>query len=315
MAARTPPRAESGTAPATELVASLRGENAGLRAEVRDLEAEKTALSSRIETLQVQIEKLQATGAVLSRSKFGRKSERQKKPRSGRKRGQQRGAPGHGRTRRPRLKERAEKRNPPKDARVCPRCGKPYVANGERCTALVEIEVKAHKHTVVRPRWLRACECASSPKEVMAPPVARLFDNTPYGVSVWVCVLFERFVSCRPLHRVAAWLAAMGLAIAPGTLADSINLIFNSGPCDALRQHLSPSVGAWRNLAGDDQHGDDSPVPYIMVSRPGTCGSSGYHLLIVDVSRLPSAAPYIRTTESREPKRYLLKHGEPGRIP
>ena len=215
-------RLRAATARATELIASLRGTNAGLRAEVRDLEAEKTALSSRIETLQVQLEKLRATGAVLSRSMFGRKSERQKKPRSGRKRGQQRGAPGHGRTRRPRLKERAEKRNPPKDARVCPRCGKPYVANGERCTALVEIEVKAHKHTVVRPRWLRACECASSPKEVTAPPVARLFDNTPYGISVWVCVLFERFVNCRPLHRVAAWLADMGLAIAPGTLADSI---------------------------------------------------------------------------------------------
>ena len=105
---------------------------------------------------------------------------------------------------------------------MCPRCGKPYVANGERCTALVEIEVKAHKHTVVRPRWLRPCECASSPKEVTAPPVTRLFDNTPYGIGVWACVLFERFVSCRPLHRVAAWLADMGLAIAPGTLADSI---------------------------------------------------------------------------------------------
>ena len=51
--------------------------------------------------------------------------------------------------------------------------------------------------------------------------MARLFDNTPYGVSVWVCLLYERFVCCRPLHRVAAWLVDMGLAISPGTLADS----------------------------------------------------------------------------------------------
>ena len=55
-----------------------------------------------------------------------------------------------------------------------------------------------------------------------APPLARLFDNTPYGISVWVCILFERFVCCRPLHRVSAWLADMGLAISPGTLADSV---------------------------------------------------------------------------------------------
>ena len=53
--------------------------------------------------------------------------------------------------------------------------------------------------------------------------MARLFDNTPYGISVWVCILFERFVCCRPLQRVAAWLADMGLAISPGTLADSVN--------------------------------------------------------------------------------------------
>ena len=39
---------------------------------------------------------------------------------------------------------------------------------------------------------------------------------------MWVCILFERFVCCRPLHRVSAWLADMGLAISPGTLADSV---------------------------------------------------------------------------------------------
>ena len=74
----------------------------------------------------------------------------------------------------------------------------------------------------MRPRWRRSCECASSLREVTAPPVARLFEGTPYGISVWVCMLYERFACCRPLHRVAVWLADMGLAIAPGTLADSI---------------------------------------------------------------------------------------------
>ena len=99
---------------------------------------------------------------------------------------------------------------------------KPYIANGERSTTVVEIEVKAHTRRIVRPRWRRSCDCASSLPEVTAPPVSRLFDNTPYGISVWVCILFERFVCCRPLHRVSAWLADMGLAISPGTLADSV---------------------------------------------------------------------------------------------
>ena len=207
---------------ATQLIVSLRAANAGLRGEVRNLEAERTALESQVGRLQVDLAKLRSTRAVLSRSMFGRKSEQQKKPHSGRKRGQQPGSSGHGRTQRPELAERTEKRNPPNDARTCSCCGKPYVANGERCTTIIEVEVKAHKRRIVRPRWRRSCDCTSSAREVTAPPVARLFENTPYGISVWVCVLFERFVCCRPLHRVAAWLADMGLAVSPGTLGDSV---------------------------------------------------------------------------------------------
>ena len=207
---------------ATELIAALREKNARLRAEVRDLKCENAALASRVEKLEVDLDKLRSTRSVLSKALYGSRSERQKKPGTGRSRGQQRGAAGHGRTQRPGLRQKKETRDPPEDARVCPRCGKPYAANGERCTTLFEIDVEAYENTIVRSRWRRSCECASSPRDVTAPPVARLFDTTPYGISVWVCMLYERFVCCRPLHRVAAWLADMGLAISPGTLADSI---------------------------------------------------------------------------------------------
>ena len=207
---------------ATALIASLREKNARLRAEVRDLTAENAALASRAETLQAQIDRMRSTRSVLSKALYGSRSERQKKPATGRNRGQQRGSAGHGRTQRPGLGQKKERREPPKDARVCPRCGKPYVANGERCTALFEIDVEAWENIIVRPRYRRGCDCASSPREVTAPPVTRLFETTPYGISVWACMLYERFVCRRPLHRVAAWMADMGLPISPGTLADSI---------------------------------------------------------------------------------------------
>ncbi|MCY4501875.1 MAG: transposase, partial [Alphaproteobacteria bacterium] len=207
---------------ATTLIASLREKNGRLRAEVRDLTAENAALAERVETLQAQLDRLRSTRSVLSKALYGSRSEQQKKPGTGRKRGQQRGAAGHGRTQRPGLGKKKERRDPPEDARVCPRCGKPYAANGERCTTLFEIDVEAYENTIVRSRWRRSCECASAPREVTAPPVTRLFETTPYGISVWTCMLYERFVCCRPLHRVAAWLADMGLAISPGTLADSI---------------------------------------------------------------------------------------------
>ena len=194
---------------------ALRKDNARLR------KGAKTS-RNRLETLQAQLAKLRATGTVLSKKLFGRKSEQQDKPRSQRKRGQQRGAPGHGRTQRLGLEERTEEHHPPPDTCVCARCGQPYAPNGAEQSTLVEIEVKAHKRVIRRARWRRTCECTSSPMEVSAPPVPRLFPNTPYGTSVWARFLFEHYACLRPVHRVAAWLSGQGLAVSPGTLADSL---------------------------------------------------------------------------------------------
>ena len=236
---------------ATELIASLRKKNAELRAEVRDLKGENAALVSRVEKLELDLDKLRSTRSVLSKTLYGSRSERQKKPGTGRERGQQRGAAGHGRTQRPGLKKKKEPRDPPEDARVCPRCGKPYAANGERCTTLFEIDVEAYENTIVRSRWRRSCDCACAPREVTAPPVTRLFETTPYGISVWTCMLYERFVCCRPLHRVAAWLADMGLAISPGTLADSIKRFV------PLFEPLAEAILAHQNEAAL-RHGDET---------------------------------------------------------
>ena len=179
-------------------------------------------LRTRIRTLEEDLAKLRSSRAVLSKALHGRKSEQQKKPGTGRKRGQQHGAPGHGRTPRPKLQEKTERRSPPKDARICSCCGKPYVANGERSTSLIEIAVKAHIRRIVRPRWRRGCECASSPLEAIAPPAPRLFPGTLFGTSFWARFLFEHGACMRPLCRVAAWYADQGLPVSPGTLANSL---------------------------------------------------------------------------------------------
>ena len=66
---------------------------------------------------------------------------------------------------------------------------------------VIEIAVKAHIRRIVRPRYRRGCDCASSPLEVTAPPPARLFPRTPYGTSVWARILYERFACFRPCAR------------------------------------------------------------------------------------------------------------------
>ena len=195
-------------------IKSLAGENARLRKAVR-------RTRRRIEALETQLAKLRASRATMSKRLYGRKSEQKKKPRSERKRGQQRGASGHGRTQRPGLDERTEELEVPEEARVCGCCGQPYAPNGAEVSTLVEIEVIVYKRVISRERLRRTCACASSPAEVTAPPAPRLFVRTPYGTTFWARFLFEHCACFRPLRRVAAWFSSQGLAVSPGTLANS----------------------------------------------------------------------------------------------
>ena len=227
-----------------ETIEALRKSNERLGKKIEDLRARNAWLEARVAQLR-------SSQAVLSKTAFGSRSEKQETPRSERKRGQQRGAPGHGRTQRPTLEEKAEEHNPPKDARVCSCCGMPYVANGENSSTVLEIEVKAHTRRIVRPRWRRGCHCASSPLEVSAPPAPRLFPRTPYGTSVWACFLFERYACLRPLHRVAAWMSDQGLPISAGTLADSAPRFL------PLFEPVAAAILAHQNRA-EVRHGDET---------------------------------------------------------
>ena len=189
-------------------------ENARLRRKVK-------GWGRRLAVQELELGRLRATRAVLSKALHGRRSEMRARPHSGRVRGQQRGVPGHGRTPRPGLEERIEEHTPPAEARRCSGCGKPYAAVGAKESVLFEIEVRAHRRVIRRPRWRRRCRCASSPAHVSAPPVPRLFPNTAYGTSVWSRMLYERYACLRPLQRVGAWLGDQGLPVSAGTLADS----------------------------------------------------------------------------------------------
>ena len=184
-----------------------------------DARKRSTIVSLRME-LEAELAKLRASRAVHAKARFGRKSERRERAGSDRPRGQRAGAAGHGRTPRPGLEKRAEVHNPAADERVCSDCGKRYVANGSDTSELIEVSVKAHARVIARPRCRRSCDCASAPPEVSAPPVARLFANTPCGTSVWARFLYERYACLRPLNRVADWLTGQGLPISAGTLAD-----------------------------------------------------------------------------------------------
>ncbi len=290
-------RARSPSAADAELRKALR-RSRRQRATIGSLTREKTRLGRRmrasrrrIERLEGQLAKLRASRTVLPKGQSGGACERQERPRSGRRRGQQPGTPVHGRTPRPGLEERTEEHNPPADARVCRGCGSPYAANGAEESALVEIEVRAHRRVIRRPRWRRTCGCASSPAEVTAPPVPRLFARTPYGTSVWSRFLFERYACLRPLHRVCGWLSDQGLPVSPGTLADSVHrlapLFEPVGAAILAHQNGSALRHAdetsWRVRALRDSDGSGYAWLWISVGR----GAAYFH---VDPSRSAEAA-------------------------
>ncbi len=190
------------------------------QARAEALERERDALKLKNAEQASELRNLRGTRAKHATARFGSKSEkRKKKEGTGNKRGQQPGKSGHGRTPRPKLKEKHERHDPPASQRTCPCCGEPYVANGSHETSIMEVHVKAHIRRIERGRWRRGCQCSSAPAEIIAPPPLRLLANTPFGISVWECVLYERFACLRPLRRVSRWLEDQGLPMAPGTIA------------------------------------------------------------------------------------------------
>ena len=261
---------------------SLRREVCTLRARVRELEQDKEAQAARIKELEAELEAARSTGAQLSKTVYGSRSEKQKKPPSDRPRGQQPGSEGHGRTPRPDLEETEEVHDVAEDARVCPCCGKPYVANGAQVSSVIEIEVKAHLRRIERPRWQQGCTCPEAPGEVTAPPVPRLFPNTMFGISVWLHVLIEHFVFFRPYRRIAAWLEGHGLPLSAGTMASNTGkfLALFAPLYEAILEHQNRATlrhadeTSWRVREFGDDGGARRGWMWVSLSADAVC----YHI-------------------------------------
>ncbi len=224
----------------------------GLRKEISRLKELTAKQAEELEELKAENERLRSARETHAKARFGRKSEKKEKSgsASGRNRGQQADKPGHGRTPRPDMERKPEAHDPPEEERVCPCCGLPYVKNGSHDSEAIEIEVRVHVRIIQRNRWRQSCTCASAPKEVSVPPVPRLFPHTPYGISFWVCFLFECYACHRPLNRVAAWMRDQGLPVSPGTLASSIHRLM---PLFApLSQAILAHLKAAAVLHGDE---------------------------------------------------------------
>jgi transposase len=185
--------------------------------------------------LKQQIAELKAKLRLRERQLFGRKSEKGHNKQDSAKseadgdkkrRGQQPGTKGHGRRDYSHLPAIEEDHDIPKSQQGCPLCGLPLVSfPGTEDSEQIEIEVKAHRRIIKRKRYKTTCSCGALPGIVTAPPPPKLIPKGIYGISVWVSVLLDKFVSLRPTYRLLADLKTHGLDMAQGTLTDDLKAI------------------------------------------------------------------------------------------
>ena len=194
---------------------------------VRELKAQalksNAALQAELDLALAQVRDLQKR-LFSTKSEQSRPSESRSKAATCRKRGQQRGTIGHGRTIESQLSERHEDIVLVKAQ--CPECGLALKGfAGTEDTQVLEIEVKAYRRVIHRHRYSPTCQCGCVSGIVTAPSPARLIARGKFGISVWTSVLLDKFAYGRPSQRLLQDLADHGLNMAPGTLAGGLQAI------------------------------------------------------------------------------------------
>ena len=200
-------------------------------------EAQYTQLKQKFDRTEAESQRKDAKIKDLQNRLFGKKSEKHGSaksekgdhPSSERKRGQQPGQRGHGRTPRPNLPVVSEVRDLPEDKKRCSCCGLPYLPKPalDEHNAFIEVEVKAHTRRIHRPAYVRnpGCHCPGTPAVITSPPPSRLIPRSPYPVSFWVEVLLSKYRYAQPTHRYLQDLCDRALPVSPGTVAGGLRAI------------------------------------------------------------------------------------------
>jgi len=222
-------------------------------------QAQYERLVEREAALKADVEALQATIRDLTQRLYGAKSEHTAGPDSAgasqaaspRKRGQQPGSPGHGRSDRSALPVVAEVHDVSEAVKHCPVCGEALrPLPGAEESTIIEVQIQAHMRRIQRQRYQKACQCAQVPGMMTAPPAPRLIPKSPLGVSVWTMVLLDKYLYGRPTHRFCEELRHYGLPLAQGTLTDGLQRI--AGLFEPLRQALHERQMGEKLFHGDE---------------------------------------------------------------
>lgn len=261
------------------LVKQWRQEVAELRAEVHRLQRDNLELRQqvgywksrhrdalgRVAALEQKVEQLEGEKRQLQADLFGRRSETRPlndrsnhlddpqygTPPARRGRGQQPENPGPKRRDYSCLPVHEESRDLPPERCVCPRCGQPLLLRGDtEDSEQIEIEVRAYRRVIHRRRYRRTCTCAG-PQTLTAPAPAKLIPKGRYGISVWVEILLDKYLTYRPTERLLASWRTLGLDLAPATVTDGLSRL------EVLLEPIYRAIRE-RNRLGDLHQADET---------------------------------------------------------
>jgi transposase len=259
-AASTPVRGQSATPFSQQTVVLTKQDYIALKWQANYWRAQHEQSLKREAALKVQVQALEAQIRDLTQRLYGKKSEKSAASEAlgkptvapARKRGQQPGSAGHGRSDRSALPVVVEVHDLSEAAKHCPQCGEALAPfPGVDACDMIEVQVQAHIRRIQRLRYQTTCACPEVPGIVTAPPAPRVIAKSPLGVSVWTMVLLDKYLYSRPTHRLCQELEHHGLHLSQGTLTDGLQRL------KVLFEPLMPVLYE-RQMTEKRFHGDET---------------------------------------------------------
>src|SRR5262249_8357790 len=260
MAVDAPVRGDKATPFSHQTVVLTKQDYIPLKWEANDWRAQHARLVQREAALKAHVEALEAQIRDLTQRLYGTKSEKSAASEARgkvnavqpRKRGQQPGTPGHGRSERSTLPVVVEGHDVSEAVKPGPQWGEALAPfPGVEGCEIIAGQVQAHLRRIQRPRSHTTCRCAQRPGIVTAPPVPRVIPKSPLGVSVWTMVLLDKYLYSRPTHRLCHELEQYGFHLSQGTLTDGLQRL------KVLFEPLMPLLYA-RQMTEKLFHGDET---------------------------------------------------------
>src|SRR4051794_9369449 len=225
-----------------------------------------TTLPAMLRQVLAELAQLRAENAELRgkldaalKHRFGRRSERQPRPRSDEDKPPPR-RDEHGRAA---LPEHLERRHVVHDLteaeKLCPCCGQPRLCIGEQAAEQLDLEPARFfvLRTVKKSYACRRCDPASVPAEqrlrTAGPPQVGPIARGLCGPGLLAHVITAKFADHPPLHRLAGQLARSAVRIARATLGDWLRRAADLAEPLYLLMHQ-------RLLRSRAIHGDDTSV-------------------------------------------------------